>query len=127
MDPAAALDRWLGAYKRAWEDRDPVAAADLFTADATYRETPFDEPSRGRDGIFEYWSDVPRTQRGISFSYEILATTENGGVAHWRASFLRLPADDPVELDGIFLVKLDADGRCTEFREWWHKQEEKAS
>jgi hypothetical protein len=121
------LDRWLGAYKRAWEDRDPVAAADLFTADAAYHETPFDEPSRGRDGIFEYWSDVPRTQRGISFSYEILATTENGGVAHWRASFLRLPADDPVELDGIFLVKLDADGRCTEFREWWHKQEEKAS
>ena len=87
MDPAAALDRWLGAYKRAWEDRDPVAAADLFAADATYHETPFDEPSRGRDGIFEYWSDVPRTQRGISFSYEILATTENGGVAHWRASF----------------------------------------
>ena len=126
MDPAA-LDRWLGAYKRAWEDRDPVAAADLFAADAAYHETPFDEPSRGRNGIFEYWSDVPRTQRGICFSYEILATTENGGVAHWRASFLGLPADNPVELDGIFLVKLDADGRCTEYREWWHKQEEKAS
>ncbi len=126
MDPGM-LDRWLGAYKRAWEDRDPEAAADLFTADAAYHETPFDEPSRGRDGIFEYWSDVPRSQRDVRFFYEILATTENGGVDHWKANFVRLQANDPVKLDGIFVVKLDVDGRCTEFREWWHKQEEKAS
>jgi hypothetical protein len=26
-----------------------------------------------------------------------------------------------MELDGIFLVKLDTDGKCTEFREWWHR------
>ena len=126
MDPAA-LDSWLGAYKRAWEDRDPEAAADLFAADATYHETPFDEPSRGRDGVFEYWSGATRAQRDVRFSYEILATTENGGVAHWRASFARPPAKDRVELDGVFLVELDADGRCTEFREWWHMQEKKAS
>jgi SnoaL-like domain len=124
---AGTFDGWLGAYKRAWEDRDPEAAADLFTEDATYHETPFDEPFRGRDGVFEYWSDVPRSQRDVNFSYEILATTGSRGVAHWRASFVRLPTKDPVVLDGIFLVKLDADGRCAEFREWWHKQEEKAS
>ena len=126
MDPAA-LDGWLGAYKRAWVERDPAAAAELFAADATYHETPFDEPSRGRKGIFEYWSGATRMQRDFRFTYEILAATENGGVAHWRASFVRLPANSRVVLDGIFVVELDADGRCTEFREWWHVQEEKAS
>ena len=30
-------------------------------------------------------------------------------------------------LDGVFLARLGVDGRCTEFREWWHKQEERAS
>jgi hypothetical protein len=122
-----AFETWLDAYGRAWETQDPGAAAELFTEDAAYHETPFAEPMRGRAEIVEYWSDVPRTQQDVSFDYEILATTETGGVAHWRASFLRLPANDPVELDGIFLVELDADGRCTEFREWWHIQEEKAS
>ncbi len=124
---SAVFESWLDAYKRAWEARDPEAAADLFTEDATYHETPFDEPSRGHEGIYEYWSDVPRTQRNVRFSYEILATTEGGGVAHWRANFVRLPANAPVVLDGIFLVKLNADGRCAEFREWWHKREEKVS
>ncbi len=121
------LDDWLDAYKRAWEERDPQAAADLFASDANYHETPFAEPYRGRDGVFEYWSEVPRSQRDVRFSYEILATTENGGLAHWTADFVRLRDNNPVTLDGIFLVGLDVEGCCTEFREWWHKQEEKAS
>ena len=49
--------------------------------------------------------------------------TENEGVAHWRADFVRVPSGAPVELDGIFPVKLDGDGLCEELLEWWHKQE----
>jgi uncharacterized protein (TIGR02246 family) len=117
----AAFEGWLSAYKRAWETRDPEAAANLFTENATYHETPFEDPVRGREGIRDYWSDVTRYQTGIEFSYEILATTETGGIAHWHSAFTRLTSDSAVELDGVFLVKLDADGRCTEFREWWHR------
>ena len=115
---------WLDAYGRAWETRDPESAATLFTEDATYHETPFDEPMRGRAAILEYWSDVPRSQGDIRFSYEILAASERGGVAHWGAEFLRLPARTRVRLDGILLAELDGDGSCTEFREWWHRREE---
>jgi uncharacterized protein (TIGR02246 family) len=115
------FDNWLDAYKRAWETRDPEAAADLFTTDATYQETPFEEPMTGRESIRDYWSDVTRYQEGVEFSYEILATTETSGIAHWRSEFTRLTSGSAVELDGIFLVELDADGKCTEFREWWHR------
>jgi uncharacterized protein (TIGR02246 family) len=115
------FEDWLDAYKRAWEDRDPEAAADLFTADASYHETPFEAPARGREGILDYWSDATRYQEGIEFSYEVLATTEDAGIAHWHCRFTRLTSDSAAELDGIFLVDLDADGKCTEFREWWHK------
>jgi len=115
------FENWLDAYKRAWEDRDPEAASDLFTADANYFETPFEAPVRGREGIRDYWSDATRYQEGIEFSYEVLATTENFGIAHWHTEFTRLTSNFTVELDGVFLVELDADGKCTEFREWWHK------
>ena len=118
----AKFTGWLDAYKWAWESRDPEAAANLFTANATYHETPFDEPLRGREGILDYWSDVTRTQEAIEFSYEVLATAEAGGIAHWRSEFTSLPSGSVVDLDGVFLVKLDADGKCTEFREWWHKR-----
>ena len=121
VDPETFSD-WLDAYGRAWETGDPEAAAEMFTEDAVYHETPFDEPMRGRAEISEYWSDVPRFQEDVRFSYEILAASE--GVAHWRADFLRLPARTPVRLDGILLARLDAEGRCAEFREWWHRREE---
>jgi ketosteroid isomerase-like protein len=120
MDQTKFTD-WLDAYKRAWETRDPEAAANLFTANANYHETPFEDPVRGREGIRDYWSDVTRYQEGIEFSYEVLAITETGGIAHWHSGFTRLTSNSAVELDGIFLVKLDADGKCTEFREWWHR------
>jgi hypothetical protein len=117
------FENWLDAYKRVWEDRDPEAAADLFTAEANYFETPFEAPARGREGIRDYWSDATRYQEGVEFSYEVLATTENMGIAHWHTEFARLTTNSTVELDGIFLVELDADSKCTEFREWWHKIE----
>ncbi len=118
-----AFHAWLDAYGKAWQSRNPEAAARLFTDDAAYHETPFDEPFRGYEGILEYWSEVPSSQENIRFSREILAVTAETGIAHWKAVFTRLPSNASVELDGIFLVKLDGDGFCTEFREWWHRRE----
>jgi hypothetical protein len=28
-----------------------------------------------------------------------------------------------VELDGVLAARFAADGRCREFREWWHRRE----
>lgn len=120
-----AFKSWLDAYGRAWETGDPQAAAALFTQEATYQETPFDAPMRGQDAIIAYWSDVPRTQADIHFGYDILATTADLGIAHWWATFVRVPSGVHVKLDGIFTVALDEDNRCRTFREWWHRQERK--
>jgi ketosteroid isomerase-like protein len=116
------FESWLDTYKRAWETRDPEAAADLFTADAAYHETPFGEPARGRDGILDYWANATRNQEDIEFSYEVLTTTETIGIARWLSQFTSLTSNSAVELDGIFLIKLDVVGKCNELREWWHKR-----
>jgi len=122
VDPAA-FKSWLDAYGRAWESRDPQAAAKLFTEDGTYQVTPFLEPMRGRQAILAYWSQVAETEEGIRFGYEILAVTPEIGVARWWASFVRVPPGLQTKLDGIFLISLDADCRCKSLREWWHKQQ----
>jgi SnoaL-like protein len=114
---------WLEAYGRAWKDRNPQAAADLFTENGTYQVTPFVEPMRGRAAIFEYWSGVAETERDIQFGYEVLAVTQEAGIARWWASFHRVPPGLQTKLDGIFLITLDADGRCQSLREWWHKDQ----
>lgn len=108
---------WLGTYGRAWIDRDPEAAAALYAPDCTYQVTPFLEPLRGRAAILEYWREVAETQEKIEFGHEILALTADYGIARWRASFVRVPPGLPTKLDGIFLIALDANGRCTSLRE----------
>ena len=118
-----AFKHWLDKYRQAWENRNPEAAAELYTEEGSYQVTPFVEPLRGREEIRKYWAEVARTEQDISFWYEILSVGEGFGVAHWRASFEITPQELRTNLDGIFLIKLDATGKCTSLQEWWHKQQ----
>lgn len=115
----ATVTRWLAGYEQAWEARDADRAAELFTPDAKYHEMPFDAPKDGRAGIREYWSTVTADQRNIDFTYDVVAVEGNRGVAHWHAAF-ETSAGAKIELDGVFVLTLGADGLCRELREWWH-------
>jgi nuclear transport factor 2 (NTF2) superfamily protein len=117
-----ALEDWLARYGRAWETADPDAAAALFTEDATYRETPFDEVMKGRDAIRRYWQEIPDTQRDISFAWDVVAT--DPVVVRWRAGWVRIRDGRAITLDGVFLLEFDeASGLCRTLREWWHLDE----
>jgi hypothetical protein len=117
------VEDWLERYGRAWSERDPDAAARLFSETATYHETPFDPPAVGRDAIRLYWADVPLTQADISFRGRILAVAGQTAIAAWKATFTRRHTGAQVELDGIFLLRFDDRGLCDELREWWHRRE----
>ena len=117
---AAALEKWLADYKRAWEERDAKRAAALFTHDAPYHEMPFDAPKAGRNGIRDYWTTVTADQRNIDFKSEIVAVAGQTGVARWSARLTSAASGTRVELDGVFVLTFAADGLCSELREWWH-------
>ena len=114
---------WLEKYKKAWESASPKDAAELFVEDAKYFETPFDEPSTGRENIIKYWNAVPEDQLNVKFGYEIIHVYNDIGYCKWNASFTRKASDTNVKLDGIFEVTFDASGRGRIFREWWHREE----
>jgi uncharacterized protein (TIGR02246 family) len=117
---AGRVEDWLDRYGRAWEARDPDAAAALFTEDATYRETPFAEPLRGAAGVRDYWAGVTELQEDVRFGYELLAVTGDLAIALWTSAFSRAPGGERAELDGVFVLRFGDDGLCRELREWWH-------
>lgn len=120
----AQFTRWLTAYGRAWETGDAAAVVALFAPDAAYHETPFDPPMVGRGAIETYWREgAGQAQRDISFLFKVLSVTDDSGLGHWSAEFVRVPSGSRVRLDGVMAVRFDGDGRCVEFREWWHRQE----
>ncbi len=119
--------KWLDMYGKASEDGDPKAAAELFSQNAEYYETPFDDPMIGQDGVYRYWSGSAQALKDVQFSYEILAVKENSGIARWQAKFVSVRSGSHVALDGVLLAEFDEQGKCSIFREWWHRQEINAS
>lgn len=118
-----ALKSWLRAYRAAWEQRDAQGAVDLFAEDAVYLLLPFTPPIRGRPELLKYWKHVASSQEQVHFDFEILAVSPAEGIAHWKAGFLRRSERKRLELDGICVLSLNSEGRCTRFQEWWHKRE----
>jgi hypothetical protein len=114
-----SFENWLNTYKRAWENFDTAASIALFTDDAAYQLSLFSEPLRGREALTAYWSNVAASQSAVRFDYHILAVSDELGVNQWSASFMKRKTGKLIHLDGIFVVKLNDEGRCFEFREWW--------
>lgn len=128
MTTAEAFGDWLRRYGAAWIGRDPQAAVALFSEAAAYHETPFEAPMVGLDAIRRYWTEgAQASQRDVTFAATICGLEGDTGCAHWRATFLRVPGGSFVELDGVLAACFAADGRCCEFREWWHRRETPAA
>ena len=117
------LDRWLNVYGGAWENRDVDAFVGCFTEDAVYQWGPWSEPLRGHDEIRARTEQAVSHQEGVRFGHESLAITPDGrGIARWWVS-MQVPAEGTIEEDeGIFLVTLGPDSRCTDFCEWWNSR-----
>jgi hypothetical protein len=117
------LDRWLDEYGRAWERTDVDAFVGCFVPDAVYYWGPsWDPPLRGHEQIRARTEEAIAGQEAVRFGHEPLAITPDGrGIARWWVS-LDVGGGAVVDLEGIFLVTLDADGRCTDFREWWNER-----
>jgi len=118
------FEKWLDAYGLAWQSGDAQAAIELFTDDAAYYENPFDDPMVGKEAIHRYWNEgAGESQEDVCYSHKALAVAESKGLAQWQATFTRLPTRNQVELDGFLVAEFDGAGKCSVFREWWHRRE----
>ena len=122
------LDHWLDVYGRAWERQDTDAFVACYAEDAVYHWGPWGKPLRGHDEIRSATERAIATQEDIQFGHEPLAITPDGrGIARWWVA-IKLRGEDAIEEnEGIFLVTLDENGKCTDFREWWNSRTRPAS
>jgi ketosteroid isomerase-like protein len=121
----AGFQRWLDRYVEAWRSGDPAQIGELFSADATYFWSPWDEPGRGRDAIVRAWTENPDPPGSWQARYEVLAVDGDVGVAQGRTHYLE-DRDGMAgkRYDNIFVCRFDAQGRCREFTEWYMEPRE---
>ena len=111
-------EEWIEAYGRAWKEREPDAAAALFTGDAVYRAHPFREPHLGTEGIRAYWAQATATQADVRVRFgKPIVSGERVAVEWWTT--MRAEGEE-VTIPGCLLLRFARDGRCEELREYWH-------
>ena len=94
---------WLAEYRRAWIERDPDAAAALFTEYALYREQPYDEPFVGPSRVRDYWARVTATQEAVELEYGTPIVDGDRVAVEWWVTMVNGGAE--ITLAGSFMLK----------------------
>jgi uncharacterized protein (TIGR02246 family) len=120
----SAVQAWLDRYVHAWGSNDAGEIATLFTEDATYSYGPFREDVQGRDAIVSSWLEDPDEPGSWSAEYHPVAVEDDIAIANGRSRYFHPDGSPRTEYDNIFLIRLDDEGRCLEFREWFVERPE---
>ena len=109
----ADVMRWVAGYEQAWRDGDLEAVETLFTEEARYRLSPYDESESGQDAIKALWLD----DEGEVFTVEAEPVAVEGRDAVVR---VKVVYGDPVRQEylDLWVIRFAEDGRAEDFEEW---------
>ena len=115
------VQAWLDKYVKAWRTYEPAQIGELFSEDALYFYSPWDEdrPLRGRKAIVADWLAEPNAANSWEAHYVPIAVEGNIGVAQGRTRYFRPDGSVERQFDNIFVLHFDEDGRCARFTEWF--------
>lgn len=115
MDRARVV-AWIEAYELAWRTPGVEPLGELFTAGATYSQSPYQDPVVGLPAIGRMW-EAQRDGPDEVFRMDTEVVAVDGDTAVVRAEVWY---GDPVtqEYRDLWVVRLDDEGRCTWFEEW---------
>ncbi len=112
----ASVEGWVGGYERAWRSAGTGALRELFSEDATYRMSPYEEPATGLGAIAELWE---REREGpdepFEMRHEIVAVDGDTAVVRVEVQY---GGPERLQYRDLWIVRFAADGRCREFEEW---------
>jgi hypothetical protein len=112
---------WVERYVRAWNTNEPGDIEELFAEKGSYLTEPYASPWVGSDEIARQWIDRKDEPGETRFDYEVLVSNDDIGIVKGQTLY----KSDGSRYDNLWEVRLDPDGRCTEFVEWWMKRPEK--
>jgi ketosteroid isomerase-like protein len=116
MTDRDAVRSWVEAYERAWRAPGTAAIPSLFTADALYLHSPYEEAVEGVDAIGRMWEeDREGPNEAFTLSTEVVAVDDQTAVVRAEVQY-----GQPVhqEYRDLWILKMEVDGRCSRFEEW---------
>ncbi len=104
---------WVAGYERAWRGGDLDAVERLFTDDAKYRPSPYEDSEIGHEAIKAFWLDDED---------EVFTMTAEPLAVEGRVAVVRVEVryGDPLrqEYRDLWVLRFAEDGRMEDFEEW---------
>ena len=116
MTDRPVVHSWVESYERAWRTPGTKELSALFTTDATYLHSPYEEPVVGLDAIGRMWSeDREGPDEVFTLSTKVVAVENDTAVVRAEVRY-----GQPIrqEYRDLWIIQLEADGRCSWFEEW---------
>jgi len=107
---------WLAGYEAAWRTPGTESLANLFTAEATYLQSPYEQPVTGLSAIQRMWEHERQGPDEVfTLTTEIIAVDGSTAVIRAEVCYAGPPRQDYRDL---WVIRLGGDGRCSWFEEW---------
>jgi ketosteroid isomerase-like protein len=116
MTDRQQVSQWVTEYETAWRTPGTAVLAQLFTDDAGYQTSPYEQPIVGLAAIGRMW-EAERGGPDEVFVLTSQVVAVDGEVAVVRAE---VRYGDPVsqEYRDLWVLRLRDDGHCSWFEEW---------
>jgi SnoaL-like domain len=111
--------RWVDRYERAWRTAGTDGLGDVFSSDASYLPSPWALPVEGLAAIARFWDEEREgPDEAFTMDHEVVAVDGTTAVVRVSIDYDGSGATPAQRWRDLWVIGLDADGRCVAFEEW---------
>lgn len=111
-------EEWAKEFMNSWKALDWKRTLETLNKNVEYYENPLDKPCSNFVEVTNLWNIVADNQKDIDYSFKIISFNDEYCIINWRMTRVMTKTDTKQEIDGIFQISLDDNGKCTYFKQW---------
>ncbi len=111
---------WMDGFMESWKNLEGERTIEWLSTDVEYYEAPDGDPCDSIQDVAALWAVVPKNQKDITYSYDIICKDDRFCVYNWRMKRTLVTQDGELRqrIDGIFQVALNDENKCMFFKQW---------
>lgn len=111
-------ESWTKEFMESWKELDWKRTLKTLSEDVEYYENPIDKPCVNFEEVTNLWSVVADNQKDIDYKFKVVAFDEETCIINWQMTRTMTNGNVKQEIDGIFQISLNDEGKCIYFKQW---------
>lgn len=111
-------NNWTKEFMDSWKNLDWKRTLKTLDKEVEYYENPIDAPCKNFEEVTKLWSVVADNQKDIDYQYEIISYNDDTCIINWQMTRTMTSNNSQQEIDGIFQISINEEGKCTYFKQW---------